>query len=144
MTILVAMDLSVVSRRALDVVQRTFPREGLRVVILHVAEPEPEFVGWTAGPDAVRDQVARGFRQERRAIEDMAAALRQAGIDAIGLTVQGAIVATVVAEAERLGADLVAVGSHSHGPAYDLAVGSVSAGIIRKSAVPVLVVPDRA
>jgi nucleotide-binding universal stress UspA family protein len=33
------------------------------------------------------------------------------------------------------------VGSHGHGAAYDLLVGSISAGIIRKAEVPVVVVP---
>ena len=144
MTILVAVDLSPVSRRAVEAVQRTFAREDLRVVIVHVAEPNPEFVGWEAGPDTVRDQVAREYRHERRAVEDMAGALRDAGIDATGLTVQGPIVATVLAEAARVGADLIAVGSHSHGAAYDLVVGSVSAALIRESEVPVLVVPGKA
>ena len=49
----------------------------------------------------------------------------------------------VVAEASRVGADLIAVGSHGHGAAYDLTVGSISAGVIRRSSVPVLVATSR-
>lgn len=45
---------------------------------------------------------------------------------------------TILAEADRVGADLVAVGSHGHGAAYDLAIGSISAGVIRASSKPVL------
>jgi nucleotide-binding universal stress UspA family protein len=35
------------------------------------------------------------------------------------------------------------MGSHGRGKLFDLVVGSVSAGVIRKSPVPVLVVPAR-
>jgi nucleotide-binding universal stress UspA family protein len=142
-TILVAVDLSPASERTLDAVRRWMPRASLRVVVVHVAAPDPEFVGWEAGPGAVRDQVAREFRRERHDVERLAASLRDDGIEATGLTVQGPTVATVLAEADRLGADLIAVGSHGHGAAYGLVVGSISAEIIRKATMPVLVVPCR-
>lgn len=143
MTIVVAVDLSPVSAQTLDVVRRMFARDALRVYVVHVAEPDPAFVGWDVGPDVVRDQMAQQFRRERQEVEQLAGSLRDAGIDATGLTIQGPTVDAVIAEAAKLGADLLAVGSHGHGAAYDLAVGSVSAGIIRKAQTPVLVVPAR-
>ena len=143
MTILIAVDLSAASQKSLDAVRAILPRDGLKVIIVHVAEPDPGFVGWEAGPDVVRDQVATGFRRERHEVEQMGAQLRDDGIDAVALTVQGPTVDTILAEAERLHAGLIVVGSHGHGAAYDLAGGSTSAGIIRKASVPVLVVPDR-
>ena len=143
MTILVAVDFSAVSGKMLAAV-REIPRgDGLKVFLVHVAEPDPEFVGWETGPDVVRDQVAAEFQRERRDVEAMAAELRADGIDATALVVQGPTVATILDEVERRGAELLIVGSHGHGAAYDLTVGSVSAGVIRKTSVPVLVVPDR-
>ena len=47
------------------------------------------------------------------------------------------------AAADELAADVIVVGSHGRGKLFDLVVGSVSAGVIRKSQVPVLVVPAR-
>ncbi len=140
MNVLVAVDLSEVSRAMLDAVRRIPRREGMRVVVLHVAEPDPEFVGWDAGPGVVREAVAAEFQRERHEVEAMAASLREDGIDAVGLVVQGATVATILDEVERREADLLVVGSHGHGAAYDLAVGSISSGVIRKATVPVLVV----
>lgn len=142
MNILISVDMSAISARAVDTVRRLFPHQGLRVVVLHVAEPDPSFVGWEAGPEVVRDQLADLYRHARREVEAMAASLRDDGIDATGLTIQGAIVDTVLAEAARIEADLIVVGSHGHGAAFSLVIGSVSSGIIKKTAVPVLVVPD--
>lgn len=141
MTILVAVDLSPTSRKTLEAVRQLFPGERLRVIVLHVAEPNPEFAGWEAGPEVVRDEMARVFRHERHDVEQMAASLRETGVDAIGLTVQGPTVAMILSEMERLEADLVAVGSHGHGAAYDLAVGSTAVGVVRKATRPVLIVP---
>lgn len=143
MTILVAVDFSDVTRKMLDAVLRIPGHGEAKVVVLHVAEPDPEFVGWEAGPGVVRKAVAVEFRRERHSVEEMAAALREGGVDAVGHVVQGPTVATILEEAERSGAELLVVGSHGRGAAYDLAVGSVSAGVIRKARVPVLVVPDR-
>jgi nucleotide-binding universal stress UspA family protein len=143
MTILVAVDFSEVTERILQAVQRIPGRDGMNVVVLHVAEPDPEFVGWDAGPGVVRDQVAREFRRERHDVEEMAARMREAGIEATGLVVQGPTVSTILHEANRLGADLVVVGSHGRGAAYDLAVGSISSGVIRRASVPVLVIPEK-
>jgi len=143
MRIMLAVDFSDVARKMLDAV-RLIPRdEQLKVFVVHAAEPDPEFVGWEAGPGVVRDQIAAQFQRERREVEAMADELRTDGIDATGLVVQGPTVATILDEVERRGVDLLVVGSHGHGAAYDLTVGSISAKVIRKSPVPVLVVPDR-
>jgi nucleotide-binding universal stress UspA family protein len=58
------------------------------------------------------------------------------------LQLQGATVATVLAEADRLGAELIVLGSHGHGAVYELLVGSVAEGVVRRSKVPVLLVPS--
>lgn len=139
MRVLVAVDFSPVSDQTIAAVRRVCAANQLSVVLLHVTEPDPSFVGWDAGPEVVRDQVASGFRREKQQVEQLAAALREDGIDALGLAVQGPTVATILAEAARIGADLIAVGSHGHGATYDLAVGSISAGVIRASSIPVLV-----
>jgi nucleotide-binding universal stress UspA family protein len=67
--------------------------------------------------------------------------LRQAGIDATALLIQGPIVETTLKEAERLKAEMLIVGSHGYGAVYDLLVGSISRGILKHSKIPVLVVP---
>ena len=47
-----------------------------------------------------------------------------------------------VEQAEKLEAEVIVVGSHGRGKLFDLVVGSVSAGVIRKAQVPVLVVAN--
>lgn len=142
MSLLVAVDFSAVTERQVAAVER-LAAPGRRIHVLHVAEPDPDFVGFEGGPDTVREQIAAEFRQEHRQVQALAARLRDAGFDATGLLVQGATVSTILEQAEKLAAHAIVVGSHGRGALFDLVVGGVSAGVIRNAQVPVLVVPSR-
>lgn len=139
--ILVAVDLSDATGKVMRVTEYLAKATEGDVRVLHVAEAEPDFVGYDAGPDVVRDQVAREFRDEHRGVQAHAEALREADIDASALLIQGPIIETVLGEAKRFEADLLIVGSHGFGALYDLLVGSSSRGILKDSDIPVLVVP---
>jgi len=109
--------------------------------VLHVGEPEPDFVGYAAGPETVRDTVAAKLRDEHRRVEKLAAEATLRGITAHPHLVRGAYAETILREAERLGAGIIVLGSHGHGRLYTLLVGSVAEGVLRGAKVPVLVVP---
>ena len=146
MNILIAVDFSAVTDAILQAVPdlvHASAGDSLNVYLMHIAEPDPEFVGWDTGPDVVRDQMAAQFHREHKQLEALAATM-QGTTDAsvTPLLVQGPIVQTVCGQAEKLNASLIVVGSHGHGATYDLLVGSISSGIIKQSLVPVLVVPD--
>jgi nucleotide-binding universal stress UspA family protein len=70
MNLLAAVDFSPVSERVLEVARELAWDEGARVLLLHVAEPDPAFVGYEAGPQVVRDQVAEEFRGQRKALQE--------------------------------------------------------------------------
>lgn len=142
-TILVAVDLSDASEAVLRRARELAQRDGARVYLLHVADPDPDFVGFDAGPDSVRDQVATELREEHRTVQAHADALRAEGLDATALLVRGATVATILHEADKLGAEVLVVGTHGRGAIARALMGSVSTGLIAKSDVPVLVVPTR-
>ena len=65
------------------------------------------------------------------------------GLYAEPLLVCGHAVDTTLKEADILEAGLIVVGSHGHGAVFDVLIGSYSSDIIRKSKLPVLVVPIR-
>jgi len=141
-SLLVALDFSAVADDQLDIVSR-LASPNRQVYLLHVAEPDPSFVGYEAGPDEVRHDVAVEFKREHEQLHAMADRLREQGHEVNALMVQGPTIQTILEQAEKLGAEVIVVGSHGRGKLFDLVVGSVSAGVIRKSSVPVLVVPTR-
>ena len=142
MSLLVAVDFSAVADNQLEIVGR-LSAPNREIYLLHVAEPDPTFIGMEAGPDEVRHQVAVEFKQEHEELHAMADRLREQGHEVQALMVQGPTVQTILEQAEKLEAEVIVVGSHGRGKLFDLVVGSVSAGVIRKSPVPVLVVPTR-
>ena len=143
MTILVAVDLSPASEKVVEAAGNIAKFTDAPVYVIHTAEPEPDFVGYDAGPEVVRTQVAQELRREHREVQALAEKLRNDGIDATALLVRGPTVETTLKEADNLKAELIVVGTHGHGAVYDVLIGSYSAGIIRRSELPVLVVPIR-
>lgn len=139
--ILAAIDFSEVTPATIAQAETMARAFGCKLWLIHAVAPEPEFVGFGTGPPSVRDNVAHAYQKEHHQLQEWAETLRQKGIDTTGLTIQGATIETILAEVEKLKADLVIVGSHGHGRLFKAIVGSVSEGIIRKADCPVLVVP---
>ncbi|WP_028238823.1 universal stress protein [Stutzerimonas azotifigens] len=68
------------------------------------------------------------------------------GLDDVALirqvrVIQGDPPEVILAEAERLGVDLLVVGSHSHGAAQDTPLGRTAARLVQLAEVPVYLVP---
>ena len=142
MNILAAIDFSGFTDPILEAIDRiAAAAPDSRIWLLHVAEPDPSFVGYDAGPAGVRDQVAAEYRQERQRLQDCAERLRGGGREVSALVVQGAIADTVLAEAARVDAQLIVIGSHGYRALADLIVGGVSKAVLRKARCPVLVIP---
>ena len=143
MKVLVGLDLSEGTDKIIDTAQSLAVPLSAQVWLLHVAEPDPDFVGWDAGPETVREDMAKRFREEHRQIQALADKMRDAGLDVTALLVQGATVEKILSEAARLEADMIVLGSHGRGAVYQLVIGSMSEGVLRKADCPVLIVPTR-
>lgn len=139
--LLVALDVSDHARRVLAVAAGLAMRLGADLSILHVAAPDPDFVGFDAGPQSVRDVRAREVRAEHRQLEQWASDCRERGMGSRSLLVQGPTTETILAQAEKLGADMLVVGTHSKGKLARSILGSVSETLVKDSPRPVLIVP---
>jgi len=141
-SLLVSIDFSAVTDAQLEIVDRLASPDR-EIHLLHVTEPDPSFVGLAAGPEEVQHQVANELRHAHDELDALADRLRARGHAVHTWLVPGPTVQTILEQAEKLDADVIVMGSHGRGKLFDLVVGSVSAGVIRKSPVPVLVVPAR-
>lgn len=138
-TLLVPIDFSDVTPRVLDAAKNLAGAFQSRVVLLHISEPEPDFVGFEPGPVSVRASVAKEFHAEHKQLEDAKAAFT--GIEVTALHIQGPTVEKILSEADRQGADMIVLGSHGHGALHNLLTGSVAGGVLKSAPCPVLVVP---
>jgi len=112
-----------------------------KIWLLHIAAPEPSFVGYEVGPQYIRDWRAEDLRTEHRQLERFTRELEEKGIKTEGLLIQGATIEMIISESKKLNIDLIIAGHHERSFFYNAFVGSVSAQIIKKSKIPVLIVP---
>ncbi len=140
-TILVPVDFSDVTAHVVATARKFAAAFESRIILLNVAEPEPDFVGFEAGPPNVRMAVARDFKVEHQRLEQLKTECAESGAEVIALHIQGPIVEKVLHEVGAQQADLIVMGSHGHGALYDLLVGSVTNGVIKGAPCPVVVVP---
>lgn len=141
MKLLVGIDLSQATETVVEKAAGLARALSAKIWLLHVADPEPDFVGFDASPAYDRDVRSRTFHAEHSRLQAIANKLRLDGLDATALLVQGPTAATILQEAVKLAADMVIVGSHGRGAIHRLLVGSVSEEVLRKAGCPVLIIP---
>jgi len=139
--ILVTIDFNNSEQILIDKAYQLAAQFESKIWLLHIAAPDPDFVGYGVGPQYVRDNRATVLRKEHKHLEELSKSLKEKGVKAEGLLVQGATIEMILAEAKKLNVDLIIAGHHDHNFLYNAFVGSVSGNIVKKSKIPVLIVP---
>jgi nucleotide-binding universal stress UspA family protein len=119
------------------------------VDVVHVADPDA-FIGYIKSNDpeeqgqidSERRPHAEALRREHQQTQAFGDTLRANGVR-VGrvLTVQGPILATIVEEVHKLGADLLILGSHQHGALYRFWYGDTATGVAKQPPCALLVIP---
>ncbi len=141
MKLLVCIDFSVSTEKFIKTVAELAKTLSAKLGLLHVAEAEPDFLGFKMGPKYIRDVHSEIFRSEHRQIQRIADRLRKANLDTTAILVQGATVESILDQAAKLDVDMIVLGSHGRSVMHRLITGSVSESVLRKSVCPVFIVP---
>ena len=145
MKVLAALDLDRTTPDVLREARLWTRRLGAELFLIHVADPDPDFIGYGAGPESVRLAVAHKFTRAHQRMEALATELRKEGLVATtALLIQGATAETILREADRLAADVIVMGTRTRGALRSLLLGSVSKQVVAGSIRPVLLIPPRA
>jgi nucleotide-binding universal stress UspA family protein len=144
---LVAIDGSTTSDRALAEAIRLAKLTGARLRLLHVIDVEA-FGGAARGyvdPHGAMFAALRRFADEVLAERQARAAAEGVGVETEVIDDEaGHVGEGIVADAERWGADLVVLGSHGRRGVRRLLLGSTAERVARLASVPVLLVRERA
>lgn len=146
--VLVAIDFSDVTQRVMENARTLAKSMNSVVRLLHIAPPDVEFVAYSPGGIPPLHAMGGTAVQRDLSVETQRLALLMEGMKADGMqataaVLEGPIVPTLVDEAKEWAADVIVMGSHGHSALYELFVGSVTEGVLRRSTVPVFVVPSR-
>ena len=139
--ILVAIDFDDNEQKLIDQAAQLAEAFNSKLWLMHIAAPEPDFVGYEVGPQYIRDERASELRSEHRQLQAYTDKLKGRAIESEGLLVQGATIEMIIEESEKLNIDLIVAGHLKQGFFYNAFVGSTSSEIIKRSKVAVMIVP---
>ena len=134
-TIVLALDGSETSKRAIPVAVELAKRDGAKLVLAHVDE---RVVAKGGGDIHFDEQEIQS--DVRKLAEELAGDGLETGVEMADVMAGGA--GRVIAEiAERVSADLIVTGTRGHSPVGGVLVGSVTQRLLHLAKQPVLVVP---
>ena len=90
---------------------------------------------------SLRNLKAEELMKDHKLIHEYKEQLINEGIQAEGLLIEGPTVKMILDEALKLEIDLIIIGSHKHSFLYNALMETISSSLIRKSNIPLLVVP---
>jgi universal stress protein A len=141
--ILVPVDFSPLSKKAVHYATRLAQQFGGEVDLLHVVEPEvpPTFDGFMVAPPILSNgSSARSATQ----LKHWANSVRNAGVTPVNSTVRcGLASIEIVDAAKELDVDLIVIATHGYTGWKHFAIGSTAERVVRAAPCPVLVVRDK-
>jgi len=140
-TILVAVDFNDAIGELMSYAEMLALKFEAKVWVVHVAAPDPDFVGYEPGPQYIRDFRADELKGEHKKLQDICNTFLDPKIEKGALLIQGSTVETVLAEARKLNADLLIVGNHKHSFLHNLLSESVSLELLKNGNIPLLTIP---
>jgi nucleotide-binding universal stress UspA family protein len=108
--------------------------------ILHIV-PSANQAPFDVDRTLLRKAGAAELRREHRALQQLTQALRERGIEASALLVEGPVVRTILRESDRLAIDLIILGCHRHGLLYGALMEFTEQGMLGKCPRPIMFVP---
>lgn len=147
MRILLAVDGSISSDRARDLVSSLPLPEGSHVRLVAVDHPPADLLGlaWVsvgaigAGGSERESEAQSASRHLREALSRAESLLERPGITVESLLLRGRAATAIVDEAVVFGADLVVLGNRGRGAIASMVLGSTAAEVVDHAPCPVLV-----
>ena len=155
--ILVPVDCSAATPRVLDLARELAKAFGAQLHLMHVWEivapvPQaplgygtigvPEIAPMTAPPEAMGQAVVPSKTHKAKLVE-WKEEISRAGLPVALHEPTGSVLDEILKQADAAHVDLIVMGTHGHGAMYNLLVGSVTEGVLKRATQPVLIVPSR-
>jgi nucleotide-binding universal stress UspA family protein len=139
--ILVAVDFGDGDQTLLEAALQMAQKFPAKIWIVHVAAPDPDFVGYEPGPQYIRDGRADVLKNEHKILHTYAEQMKNAGVNSEALLVQGQTVETILEEAAKLKINLFIAGTHKHGFLHRWLNTNAPIELAKRSKIPLLIVP---
>lgn len=139
--IFLALNLERYDERLLDFALDLASRYQAKLWIVHVAPYPPSMEKLDDSPEFIRLSIAEELRGEHRYLNEMASSVKARGVEAVALLIKGEIVKSLLAQSEKIEAELIITGINRHSFVSNTLGGNTALEILKKSKVPVLCYP---
>jgi nucleotide-binding universal stress UspA family protein len=123
-------------QRAIELATAFAGKVWLVHVVRRVGEPPFDFQR-----SNLRRAVAEAYRHEREFLHHLEQGLRDRGVEAGSLLVEGSPTAALIEECAHLHGDLIIVGCYRHGTTYSALLEPTEEGLVSKCRCPMMFVP---
>jgi universal stress protein A len=141
--ILVPVDFSPLSKKALHYATRLAQQFGAEVDVCHVLESEipPAFDGFMIAPPTVSNGSRAHCAGQLKVLVN---SVRNAGVTRVSSSVRSGLAAIEIVEAAKeLDVDLIVIATHGYTGWKHFAIGSTAERVVRAAPCPVLVVREK-
>ena len=141
--ILVPVDFSPLSKKALQYATRLAQEFNAEVRLIHVVEPEipPAFDGFMVAPPTVSSDAGANCTKRLKSLASMA---RAAGVAHVNSAVRSGLAKHEIVEAAKeFDVDLIVMATHGYTGWKHFAIGSTAERVVRAAPCPVLVVREK-
>ncbi len=143
-TVLAPIDFSRISGRVIAEAIALARAIGARLVLLHVVTPVPVIGSVPTLIVASGEYATAADRDAAKKLAKLQRSLRDEGVTAHAVHDNGDARMCIVAQAERLSADYIVMGSHRRTAFHDLLVGGTASGVLKSASGRVVIVPPGA
>ena len=139
--ILLALELKSSDKKLIDQAFQLADKFKAKVWVVHIAAPEPDFVGYDVGPQYIREQRAETLKKEHKQLQEIMKDFEKKGVLSDALLILGPTLESLENEVKKLNVDMLVMGSHKRGFLYELFIGHTSVHMIKNLNIPILIVP---
>lgn len=136
-TILCAVDGSAAAERLLLYALHFGKTEQALLHVVHAYQAPTHY----AANEGYAELLALYQRMAANVVQDARAFLQETGLEVSGEAIEGNPAEVILAEANRVSADLILLGSRNPADMTDMLLGSVSQQVLATSRIPVFVIP---
>ena len=114
-----------------------------KVWLVHIVPQSSEQPPFNIDDELLRHASAAELHKEHEFLQTLARCLRDRGVDAAALLIEGATVKALLKESERLNIDLIVLGCRRHGIPYGVLLEFTEEGLLGRCTRPIMYVPTR-
>lgn len=114
-----------------------------RMWIIHIVPQTREPGPFNVDDRVLRHEGAAELGSEHEFLQTLARCVRDRGIEAKALLLEGATVRTILKESERLAIDLIVLGCHRHRVPYGVLAEFTEEGVLGNCTCPIMYVPTQ-